>query len=201
MNSRKFETVTKGFTLIELLVVIAILAVLSTVVVLVLNPAELIKQGRDSSRLSDMATLNSAISLFVFDQGSSSTAWTATSTCTAATSTGSPNCTTIRTDANTRKVDGTGWVNLNFNSITSGSPLSQLPIDPANGNTTCKRNGGNDARCAYAYNGSSTVGVYEIDALMESSKYFNGGAADVTSKDGGNNDYIYEVGSNLTLFN
>jgi prepilin-type N-terminal cleavage/methylation domain-containing protein len=37
---------TKAFTLIELLVVIAILAVLAVAVTLILNPAELIRQGR-----------------------------------------------------------------------------------------------------------------------------------------------------------
>ena len=36
----------RGFTLIELLVVIAILAVLATATILVLNPAELLKEGR-----------------------------------------------------------------------------------------------------------------------------------------------------------
>src|SRR3989344_8684487 len=58
---------TKGFTLIELLIVIAILAVLSTAVVLVLNPAELLKQGRDSTRISDLASINSAIALYLTD--------------------------------------------------------------------------------------------------------------------------------------
>ena len=48
----------KGFTLIELLVVIAILAVLATAVVVILNPAELVKQGRDSTRISDLAALH-----------------------------------------------------------------------------------------------------------------------------------------------
>ncbi len=43
----------ESFTLIELLVVIAILAVLATAVVLVLNPSQLLAQGRDSTRLSD----------------------------------------------------------------------------------------------------------------------------------------------------
>jgi prepilin-type N-terminal cleavage/methylation domain-containing protein len=56
-----------GFTLIELLVVIAIIAVLSVVVILSLNPAELLRQARDSNRISDMATLKSAISLYLAD--------------------------------------------------------------------------------------------------------------------------------------
>jgi prepilin-type N-terminal cleavage/methylation domain-containing protein len=52
-----------GFTLIELLVVIAILAVLAVVVILTLNPAGLLQESRDSNRLSDMATLNTSLSL------------------------------------------------------------------------------------------------------------------------------------------
>ncbi len=53
----------RGFTLIELLVVIAVLATLAVAVVLVLNPAELIKEGRDTTRISDLAALNNAIGL------------------------------------------------------------------------------------------------------------------------------------------
>lgn len=57
----------KGFTLIELLIVIAIIAVLSVVVILSLNPAELLRQARDSNRISDMATLKSALALYLTD--------------------------------------------------------------------------------------------------------------------------------------
>src|SRR3989344_3694005 len=53
-----------GFTLIEMLVVIGVVAVLSVVVVLVLNPAELLKQSRDSNRLSDLARINKALSVY-----------------------------------------------------------------------------------------------------------------------------------------
>src|ERR1035441_2083464 len=57
----------KGFTLIELLVVIAIIAVLAVVVVLTLNPGQLLMQARDSSRLSDLANLQTAMNLYVTD--------------------------------------------------------------------------------------------------------------------------------------
>ena len=56
-----------SFTLIELLVVLALVAILSVVVVMTLNPAELIKQARDSNRLSDLATINTALNLFSAD--------------------------------------------------------------------------------------------------------------------------------------
>lgn len=54
----------KGFTLLELLIVIGILAVLATTTLLVLNPAELLRQARDSQRVSDLGSLNSALSLY-----------------------------------------------------------------------------------------------------------------------------------------
>jgi prepilin-type N-terminal cleavage/methylation domain-containing protein len=54
-----------GFTLLELLIVIGILAILSTTVMIVINPADLLARTRDSRRIGDLSTLNSAINLFV----------------------------------------------------------------------------------------------------------------------------------------
>ena len=59
------KKVSRGFTLLELLIVIAILAILAAVVIIVLNPAQTLAQARDSQRLSDLATLKSAISLYL----------------------------------------------------------------------------------------------------------------------------------------
>ncbi len=63
METRKNKA--KGFTLLELLIVIAILAVLSVTLVLVLNPAESLKKSRDTQRLSDLATLKTALGLYL----------------------------------------------------------------------------------------------------------------------------------------
>src|SRR5690348_5619117 len=139
----------KGFTLIELLVVIAIIAVLAVVVILSLNPAELLRQARDSNRVSDMATLKSAIALFQADVATSSvnalgtygtlyldsaaqisatttdyigntaTAWGFATTSVTATS-----------GSNSRAVDGTGWIKVNLTAISSGAPIGNLPVDP-----------------------------------------------------------------------
>src|SRR5512140_2567136 len=57
----------KSFTLIELLIVLALVAILSVVVILTLNPSELIKQARDSTRLSDLSTLNTALGAYNAD--------------------------------------------------------------------------------------------------------------------------------------
>lgn len=150
----------KGFTLIELLVVIAILAVLATAVVLVLNPAELIKQGRDSTRISDMAALNSAIAIFVADDRTPTTdGWPASGTFCWDTSTTSAPASSVGTCVVNATTSIPGWVPLNFNKISSGSPLSKLPIDPNNGTLGCSNSSGtqNTVVCQYAFAASSTV--------------------------------------------
>lgn len=189
----------KGFTLIELLVVIAILAVLATAVVLVLNPAELLKQGRDSTRISDLAALNSAISLWVADVLNSSGNWPAAAVynCTSGSTrpTSGGVCTT---NVMTTTTVATSWVPLNFGLIAAGSPLSRLPMDPNNGSTNCSH--GSPAVCMYAFAASSTVGSYELDTQMESVKFYTGGSSHVTDNDGGNDSAWYEVGSVLSMF-
>ena len=67
----------KGFTLLELLIVIGILAILATVIIVAINPAELLRRARDSQRLSDLASITSAIS-FYLTEASSPTLGTAT---------------------------------------------------------------------------------------------------------------------------
>lgn len=55
----------RGFTLIELLVVIAIIGILSSVVLASLNTAR--GKARDTTRLSDMHTLQTALALYMSD--------------------------------------------------------------------------------------------------------------------------------------
>src|SRR3989344_2835396 len=123
-----------GFTLIELLVVIAILAVLATAVVLVITPAELLKQGRDSTRLSDLAALNSALGLFQVDQynsslGTSSVVYVSipdsSATCA---NLGLPTLPSgwsyhCAPSSTLTRVDSTGWVPVNLALFSAGSPL------------------------------------------------------------------------------
>ena len=67
MFSRSFPSKSKSqasFTLIELLIVIAILAVLMSVIIITINPSEMLKRTRDTRRISDLKTLNNAIQYF-----------------------------------------------------------------------------------------------------------------------------------------
>jgi prepilin-type N-terminal cleavage/methylation domain-containing protein len=184
-----------SFTLIELLIVLAIVAILSVVVILTLNPAELLKQARDSNRLSDLSTLNSALGVFNTDvaggfMGTSSIVYVSipdtTSSCA---NLGLPtlpggwsyNCATA---TSTRNTEGTGWIPVNLKLISFGSSLSSLPVDPIN--TT-------SSNLYYTY--ISGGGSWKISATsLESQKY-----AFRATSDGGSSDTSYEVGSGLTL--
>ncbi len=167
---------TRGFTLIELLIVIGILAVLATTVVLVLNPAQILAQARDSQRLSDLGSVKSAIALYLATASSTSVAVGPRSTYAATCAFGT--CTVLGSS-----VDGTGWVAVNLNGTTGGSSLSALPLDPSN-----------SAIYQYAYKGDSTNLTFELDAVLESTKYIP-----MMSTDGGNSSSYYEVGTDSGL--
>ncbi len=181
----------KGFTLIELLIVIAIIAVLAVVVVLTLNPAELLKQARDSNRVSDLSTLKSAVSLYLADGQSTTSAPWNTGNCyvdnALANCSGRFDSIGTAQASSSRTVDGTGWIPISFTSISSGSPIGQLPVDPTR-----------NANLYYAFKASSTTGYFEINADMESARYSSTGSGNVESNDGGDVSTLFEVGTNLT---
>lgn len=193
----------EGFTLIELLVVIAIIAILSVVVILTLNPTELLRESRDSGRISDLGTLKTALSLYLVDTSSpnlaSSTAGYGSCYISAIglNATTSPKCgvfagnyTTDATSSasNYRNINATGWLPVNFSQISYGSPFGTLPVDPVNSQSYY-----------YAYAASSTGYTFEIDAFMESKKYGAGGPNDVVTTDGGDNNNAFEAGNKSGL--
>ncbi|HMB17540.1 MAG TPA: type II secretion system protein [Candidatus Paceibacterota bacterium] len=176
---------SKGFTLIELLVVIAILAVLAVAVTLILNPAQLVRQGRDSTRMSDLAAVHRAIGLYLADR--QEVTFSDVTNCTAGgTAPTSGSCTEIATTT----VDSNGWVPIDFTAMSTGAPLSRLPLDPVNSTDHF-----------YVFD-SNEDEEYELNAAMESNRYSSSGPADnddVESTDGGDNDDWYEIGNDSDL--
>ena len=61
--SYHYHNNSSSFTLIELLVVIAILAILMAVVVIAINPAEILKRARDTKRINDLSNLQELLQL------------------------------------------------------------------------------------------------------------------------------------------
>lgn len=171
----------KGFTLIELVIVIGILAILATVVVLVLNPAQLLAQARDSQRVSDLGSVKSAIALYLATASSPAVGAGPKSTFTATCAFGT--C-TVPASSSIPLVDGNGWVVINLTGTSGGSALSALPIDPLNNSTSSQ----------YAYAGDATNLTFELDARLESAKY-----QPLMATDGGNDASYYEIGTDPGL--
>lgn len=193
----------KGFTLIELLIVIGILAILSTAMVLVINPAELLRRSRDTQRLSDLSTLKTAIGYYLVNVstpyiggtstndtcvgGTTPTLWATVFGVSAGTFTSSYSTTSVS------KIDGSGWVPIDFADLTGGSPIGSLPLDPSNTSAT------STPSLYYTYVCNKDNLTFEMTANMESDYYEKGGTNDVESKDGGDIDTLYESGTELTI--
>ncbi|MDD5547681.1 MAG: hypothetical protein PHN74_02170 [Candidatus Pacebacteria bacterium] len=182
-----------SFTLVELVVVLGILAILTTVAVIVLRPDQLFKQSRDSQRLSDMQTVNQLVSLTQsFGSASLGTAnivYTSlpdnSATCAGYSLPTLPAGWTYscKTAVNYRRVDGTGWVPVDFTTAsTYGAKIASLPVDPTNTAT----NG-----LYYTY---VTGGSWELTAKLESEDKH-----DVAINDGGMFPGVYQVGTHLDL--
>ena len=209
----------KGFTLIELLVVIAIIAILAIVVILTLNPAQLIQQARDSNRVSDFATVKSAIGYYLedvtnpslgigtagatcYEDGPVTSGSTSHSTTTCpwfATATSTVVSTTSRA---TNTSSSASWIPINLSSISVGAPIGQWPIDPLNTispTSTLSQNTSTDHFYSFAASTSTTNYSYKLGVHMESVKYVNGGSGDLETTDGGSNANEYEQGSSLSL--
>ncbi len=190
-----------SFTLVELLITITLIGIMAATVVLVINPAQLLAQGRDVRRIGDLGSINQAVASYIY-QGPGATGLgspdvvyvslpdptltgSQTSTCS---SLGLPalptgwtyNCVSQQNLFNT---NGTGWMPVNLSQIPGGSPISALPVDPTNSPT-----GGE--YYTYATNGTN----YELTAYFESNKYQATAAAD-----GGVDPTTYEVGNDLAL--
>jgi len=175
----------KGFTLLELLIVIGILAILSTTVVLVINPAELLKKARDSQRISDLSTLKTAIAYYITETGSPSIGTAAKSYSDIAGNACFGTASTVTSTAATVS----GWIPIAFDGMTGGSPIGSLPRDPNQSAVT--------GDYYYSY-GANTDFTFKLIANMESTYYAAAGTTGVEDIDGGTETTLYEVGTDLT---
>jgi hypothetical protein len=169
-----------------------------SIIIITLNPSEILKQTRDTKRISNLKSINNALSIFQATKPTTSTGTAnivyisipdSSSTCTNLSLPTLPTGYTYQcsTSTNYKKTDGTGWIPVNFDSLDIGSPLSSLPIDPTNTTST---------NLFYTY---TTGGSWELNAILESSKQKLSGGDDKTSVDGGDSYSTYEIGTDLSL--
>ncbi len=226
MFAKKSQTRSDaGFTLLELLIVISIIAILSVMLIIVINPAETLKKSRDSQRISDLNTLKTALGIYTVSTSTphlggnmtdtackdNTGAYIATSRifysipsdgkgvlitdATLDAGVASVPASGQVTTANMANTDSTGWIPVNFSTLTSGSPISGLPFDPVNTVGAAAAVAQGDLVYRYV---CGVVGMtYEIDARLESLEFTV--TNDKQGTDGGNNSGLYEVGTNVKL--
>src|SRR5690606_37741696 len=181
-----------AFTLVELLIVIGILAILSAAVVILINPAQKLKDARDYTRIQEITSLEHSITLLLTQDsnlalGTAQTVYVSipdsSATCA---NLGLPTLPAgysyaCSSTANYRKTNGTGWIPINFQSSSIGT-LATLPIDPINTTST---------GLYYTY---IPGGSFELTALMESEK-----RADAAITDGGMLPGVLQKGTHIDL--
>ena len=194
-SCKSFNKSDKGFTLVELLVVIGILAALATAVVVVINPMEMLRQGRDAIRMEEIGMLHKALSLFQVDRPTDSMGIAnriyvsipdTSSTCA---NLGLPALPTgwfyhCVAATNLRNTNGTGWIPINFTTMFQGSPFASLPVDPIN-----------TVALGAFYVFVTDGRTWTLASLLESEKY-----TPSALRDGGTDFTRFEAGNNLALW-
>jgi prepilin-type N-terminal cleavage/methylation domain-containing protein len=181
----------KGMTFIEMLVVIAIISILFASFFYIWNTMDIFRKSRDSKRINDLQLLDTALKTLLSTErninlGEENVIYTSlpdsSSTC------GSYNLIPLfspysyrcQTSQNYLKVDGNGWLPVNF---TLGKILmvSVLPIDPLNNKD-------------YFYAYQVRQGRYKLTARFETQTNIS-----KMANDGGFEPTLYEVGSDLFI--
>jgi len=215
-SNHPFQLRSKSFTLVELLITIGIIAILSTLLLTVLNPWEMIARSRDTKRITELKELAQNISLLIAQDFTGNISLGNLNTVYVSLPSDQPNCSDLGLPAlpapwvyhcsnsnNFRKTDSSGWLPINF-SQGGAIQLSALPLDPQNTYTQNLTNR-DDLFFTYAVGADSE---FELNAKTESIKYgfkdrdmfpiINPATYDNPLSDGGDNG-LYETGSLLTL--
>lgn len=199
----------KGFTYTEILIVLSLLLLIGGIIFTVIRVQSYFARSRDIQRINDLQSLFSAINTYINSTSSPDLdgpnyffrgvdePWAtifisvplereqATSSCVY-----DRPYTIVQADFNKyRKINGDGWLPIDFSNIVS-LPFSSLPVDPLNNY---------QKGFYYVYAFQRHPLQFELSARLESSEFSFGGISDKTSTDNGNDPYRLEIGSNLNI--
>jgi prepilin-type N-terminal cleavage/methylation domain-containing protein len=181
----------KGITLVEILIVMGIISILFASFFYIWNTMDIFRKSRDSKRINDLQLLDTALKTLLFTErninlGEENVIYTSlpdsSSTC------GSYNLLPLfspysyrcQTSQNYLKVDGNGWLPVNF-TLGKILTISVLPIDPLNNKD-------------YFYAYQVRQGRYKLTARFETKTNIS-----KMANDGGFEPTLYEVGSDLFI--
>ncbi len=186
-----------SFSMVEMLIVVGILGIIGVIAILIINPGELFAQARDANRITELQGISKAVQIYRALGG---------------TNIGTPNVAYISlpdtsascsnyqlpalplgwayhcvTQDTFRRMDGSGWIPINFTSISAGSPFATLPVDPVN---SAEKN------LYYIYVNGNVLDSYALAALLQSDKYLKSYAA----TDMGSDPSRFEEGTATSLW-
>jgi fibronectin type 3 domain-containing protein/type II secretory pathway pseudopilin PulG len=195
----------KGFTLIELITILASLGIISSIVINIIKPLDIIKCSRDTQRINDLQAISSAIANYLseikspdldgpyftnsgFDEATPtiflSIPKDKQSTSSSLVFEGKTWRLIQASSTNlVQRINGEGWLPIDFLSLTK-KPINILPLDPAN---TFNNN------YFYSYAFKKSAKSYEINTNFECQKF-----KELAKNDGGDSE-LFEVGSDLNI--
>lgn len=193
-NKNKYQS---GLSLVELLLVVSIIGILGIAAVMIINPTEILRQSRDGRRIADLQSIDRALGMYKQDNkvnfGGINIVYISLvdSTSSACASHSLPPLSSgwsyrcVTSESSLRRIDGTGWVPVDFTSITSGSIIPSLPVDPIN-----------SASGRFYYGYMTKAGRWALISFLESERYLRISA----SQDGGVDSNRLEVGTDISLW-
>ncbi len=167
-----------GLIIYIILSILAVFGLILAVILVAVNPYRQFVNARDTVRLHDMTTVAKAIDLRLTQPA------TITDLCAGKL----PPCFGSSDESGAEKIDGSGWVKLDLTDM-----IVRLPLDPKDKekNTT-----------PFIYRYCATSDGWEINAKFETEikdmPQTNPKLAEVLNQDNGDNQEIFEIGTDLT---
>jgi len=156
------------FSILNISIIILIFFGLIIFGLIIVNPNKYLDKTRDAQRLEDLISLETAINLYIADGQSLDRVQTGQ---------------IYTSKMGSTSFAGDGWLPLDFKNVSSGVPITELPIDPLNNENNFYQVSFNKAHKTFEING-------RLENVHNKFKQ---------KTDGGGNDDWFELGTELTL--